>query len=130
ERAHDDDVAVREERDGGLLHARLPPQQELAEHRHVLVIPVRDPMVIERPASALRPGRLPQSVQGPAHGDASISAAHEEAASLDLVWSVSASDRRRACAAYTRDVTKLVLDPDKSRVRLHTFAEGLFARLA
>lgn len=27
-------------------------------------------------------------------------------------------------------MTKLVLDPDKSRVRLHTFAEGLFARLA
>jgi hypothetical protein len=40
------------------------------------------------------------------------------------------SDRRATSAAYTRGVTKLVLDPDKSRVRLHTFAEGLFARLA
>jgi hypothetical protein len=27
-------------------------------------------------------------------------------------------------------VTKLVLDPAKTRVRIHTFAEGLFARLA
>jgi hypothetical protein len=27
-------------------------------------------------------------------------------------------------------VTDLVLDPDRSRVRIHTFAEGLFARLA
>src|SRR4051812_2024020 len=38
--------------------------------------------------------------------------------------------RLRASFAYTRSVTKLVLDPAKSRVRLHTFAEGLFSRLA
>lgn len=32
--------------------------------------------------------------------------------------------------SYTRHVTDLVLDAEKSRVRIHTFAEGLLARLA
>lgn len=31
---------------------------------------------------------------------------------------------------YTRGVSDLVLDPDRSRVRIHTYAEGLLARLA
>lgn len=32
--------------------------------------------------------------------------------------------------AYTRRVSDLVLDPSRSRVRIHTYAEGLLARLA
>lgn len=50
---------------------------------------------------------------------------------------VSANDCPRRTAApvasarrILRVVTKLALDPDKSHVRLHTFAEGLLARLA
>ena len=31
---------------------------------------------------------------------------------------------------YTRDVPPLAIDPEKSRVRIHTFAEGLLSRLA
>ena len=31
---------------------------------------------------------------------------------------------------YTRGVNDLVLDPARSRVQIHTFAEGLLARLA
>jgi hypothetical protein len=35
-----------------------------------------------------------------------------------------------AAREYTRGVTDLILDSSRSRVRVHTFAEGVFARLA
>jgi hypothetical protein len=57
--------------------------------------------VIERPARLLGPRRLRKAIE-----------------------------RTHAAAEYTRAVTDLVLDPARSRVRIHTFAEGLFARLA
>ena len=41
-----------------------------------------------------------------------------------------AMERTHTAAEYTRAVTDLVLDPARSRVRIHTYAEGLFARLA
>lgn len=33
-------------------------------------------------------------------------------------------------ALYTRSVMKLAIDPDRSQIRIRTFAEGMFARLA
>ena len=58
-------------------------------------------MVIERPARLLGPRRHRDSVERP-HG----------------------------AREYTPRVTELLLDTEKSRIRVHTFAEGLFARLA
>ena len=81
--------------------ARLGPQEELAEHGYMLVVAVGDGVVIERPARLFGPRRLRKAIE-----------------------------RTHAAAEYTRAVTDLVLDPAQSRVRIHTFAEGLLARLA
>jgi hypothetical protein len=56
ERAHHDVVTIRQERHARLLGPRLPPEKELTEHGDVLVVLEDEPVMIERPARALRPG--------------------------------------------------------------------------
>ena len=67
----------------------------------MLVVLVRDRVVVERPARFLGVRRLPK-----------------------------AAERAHRRGEYTPRVPDLVLDAARSRVRIHTFAEGLLARLA
>ncbi len=70
-------------------------------------------MMVERPPSALRPGRYGESIKGPIHRPR-----------------VYPTAPPRCASGYHPTVTTLTLDPARSQVRIRTFAEGLFARLA
>jgi len=104
-RAAENCITVGEERHRRLralgTRARLGAQEELTQNGDVLVVAIGDRVMVQGPARLLGPWELRKAIE-----------------------------RTHAAAEYTRAVTDLVLDPARSRVRIHTYAEGLFARLA
>lgn len=86
----------------------LAAEEDLAEQRNVLVVRVPDAVMIEAPTRRVRSKETAGGRRGAVEGSHSSCFA----------------------AAYTRPVSALVLDNAKSKVKIHTFAEGLFARLA